>query len=231
MSRGLESAYVRGLAVDPRDPARVHGLAEPAAWYTSTDGGETWTCVADTASFAGAATILAMTVIPQETPIFLVATPDGLWRSTDAGLTWQRPAVPAAVHQLAVSSTPTGLLVATDAGLYCSVDAGSTWSCCLAGTVTAVTTTQRGTWLAAQVLSDAAAPAIVISQDAGATWAHLGAAAGPVARLAAGDNFLLAIDRTGGLWYTDGAVDLSPTRWAILTDDLPAAFDLHVTAA
>ncbi len=231
MSRGLESPYVRGLAFDPHDPQRVYAVVEPAAWYTSTDGGETWVCTADATSFGGADTVVALAVTADEVPVCLVATPGGVWRADDGGRTWQRTPVPAGVHQLAVSGSPTGLLAATDAGLYRSVDAGSTWSCCLADTVTAVTTTQPGTWLAAQVLSDASAPLIVFSQDAGATWAPLGAAAGPVARLAGGDDLLLAIDRAGDLWYTGGVADLSAARWATLADDLPPAFDLHVIAA
>ncbi len=230
MSRGLESPYVRGLAFDPHDPQRVYAVVEPAAWYTSTDGGETWACTADAASFAGADTVVTLAVTADEAPVCLVATPEGVWRSVDGGQTWQHAPVPAGVHQLAVSGSPTGLLAATEAGLYRSRDAGSTWSCCLEGTVTAVTTTQNGTWLAAAVfLSDAAAPAVVISQNAGATWAHLGAAAGPVTRLAGGDDFLLAIDHAGGLWYTGGAADLSPAHWKTVAGDVPPAFNLHVT--
>lgn len=228
MSRGLESAYVRGLAVDPGDPARIYAAAEPVAWYTSTDGGETWSSTADGGAFAGAVTIEAMAVTIHPAPVFLVATPGGLWRSTDAGQTWQPTAVLARVQQLAVSDTPAGLLAATDEGLYRSVDAGSTWSCCLQGPVTAVTAGRNGAWLAAaQTLSDAGA-ALVFSYDAGVTWSPLTPAPGPVARLAAGDSFILTIDRAGGLWYTGWAVDLPgpAAHWEAVADDLPPAFDV-----
>lgn len=232
MSRGLESAYVRGLAVDPRDGQRVYAAAEPAAWYTSRDGGETWSCSSDATTFDGAATVVALAVLPHDTPVCLVATPTALWRSADAGQSWQRAAVPAAVYQMARLGPSPRVFAATGAGLYHSSDAGVTWTCGLADGCTAVTAAPNGAWLAAAVTQPGTtATTIVISRDAGATWSPLATAPESVTRLAAGDAVLLAIDRAGGLWYTAGAADWSSPRWETVADDLPPAFDMYLTAA
>lgn len=230
MSRGLESAYVRGLAVDPHDAERVYAAVEPAAWYTSRDGGETWSCITDAATFDGATTVVALAVLTHDTPVFLLATPAGLWRSIDAGQTWLRAAVPAAVHQVATLGPARPVFAATHEGLYQSADAGATWTCCLAGACTAVTAAPNGAWLAAAVTRPGVeATAIVVSRDAGATWSHLSTAPESVTRLAAGDAVLLAVDRAGGLWYTGGVADLSSPRWETAADDLPPAFDMCLT--
>jgi hypothetical protein len=230
MSRGLESAYVRGLAVDPHDAERVYAAAEPAAWYSSRDGGETWSCITDAATFDGAATVVALAVLTHDTPVFLLATPTEVWRSVDAGQTWLRAAVPAAVHQLAALGPSRHVFAATHEGLYRSADAGATWTSCLAGACTAVTAAPNGAWLAAVVTQPGAAtPTIGVSRDAGATWSPLSTAPESVARLAAGDAVLLAIDHAGGLWYTGGVADVSSPRWEPVADDLPPAFDIYLT--
>jgi photosystem II stability/assembly factor-like uncharacterized protein len=233
MSRGLESAYVRGLAVDPHDAERVYAAADPAAWYTSRDGGETWSCITDAATFDGAATVVALAVLTHDALVFLLATPAGLWRSVDVGQTWLRAAVPAAVHQLAALGPSGHVFAATHEGLYQSADAGVTWTSCLAGACKAVTAAPNGAWLAAAVTQPGAeATAIVVSRNAGATWSPLAAGPESVTGLAAGDAVLLAIDHAGGLWYTGGANDssLPAAPWQAVADDLPPAFAVYVIA-
>ncbi len=233
MSRGLESAYVRALAVDPRDSARVYAAAEPPAWYTSTDEGETWTCIADGAAFAGAAEVRAMAVITPEAPVFLLAAPDTLWRTGDAGQVWERATVPAGIRQLAVLQPASHIFAATAEGLYHSVDAGATWVCSLAGACHAVAAAPDGAWLAAAIRRPGTTvAAIVVSRDAGATWSALAAAPQPFVRLAASAVGLMAIDDAGGLWYTHWADDSSvpAVPWQTVVDDLPPAYDVHMFA-
>ncbi|QLQ05433.1 MAG: hypothetical protein HZY76_04595 [Anaerolineae bacterium] len=69
---------------------------------------------------------------------FLLAAPDTLWRTGDAGQVWERATVPAGIRQLAVLQPASHIFAATAEGLYHSVDAGATWVCSLAGACHAV---------------------------------------------------------------------------------------------
>lgn len=106
------------LALDAIDDQRLYGL-DPAG--TSDDGGETWTPWTDHPSDTG-----QLLAHPTETQtIFLLA--DGLFRSRDAGTTWEMLNARSGGFLAPDYSVPGRIFWARDTCLLSSADAGETW--------------------------------------------------------------------------------------------------------
>jgi len=106
-----DGQQIPALAVDPHDPNRVfaavlghpYGANRERGVYRSTDGGESWQHVLDRGENTGAMevvidpheprTVLAVAWSarqgPWEAELPSISANDGLWKSTDGGLTWR----------------------------------------------------------------------------------------------------------------------------------------------
>jgi photosystem II stability/assembly factor-like uncharacterized protein len=115
---------ITDLLIDPRDPEAL--FVASGEIYASRDGGATWgyVPVADTAL-----QIEAIARDPRNPDVLHAGGESGLFRSTDAGGTWQRvTAFPASgVSKLAVGPTGT-VWAATDAGIWMGSGEGSSWA-------------------------------------------------------------------------------------------------------
>ncbi len=72
--------------------------------------------------------VRSLAAAPQEPMLLYAGLPSGIWKSTDAGVTWEK-VNPADTHRLAVDpGNPLHVLAATAGGLLVSRDGGLTWS-------------------------------------------------------------------------------------------------------
>lgn len=118
----------QGLAVDPRNPVRLYTSADEDLW-TSDDGGQHW-------SPAGAVApdepILALEFYPSYASTLYAVTSRGIYRSGDAGATWQ-PLLRSEfgdwtnVRLRFSPADPSRIYLVTSRALYESRDAGVTW--------------------------------------------------------------------------------------------------------
>ena len=155
---GLEATrHISRIRVHPHDPDLVYVAAQGAAYganpergvYRSTDGGGTWELVLFVSDEAGASDLSMDMTNPR---ILYAAFWDhrrypwqvrsggpgsGLWKSTDAGDTWNRidEALPRPLGKTAIDvsrADPDRVFALVEAdpdgGLYRSDDAGETWS-------------------------------------------------------------------------------------------------------
>lgn len=129
-------AEVRGLAVDPHDPAVLYAGDEKGI-CKSTDRGATWTRLHGPMD---GFTVWSLAVDPADSSIvFAGARPPALFRSEDAGKTWER--LNAVLPQECDIGVPRVLAMRIDpldhrniwagvevAGVYKSHDGGDTWT-------------------------------------------------------------------------------------------------------
>jgi len=140
--------HLRQIAIDPTDPQRLYLGGDSQTFYTSDDGGETWTRVPLATAAQSGAVLLppgsdvqfpAIAVDPYSPNRVLVAVyraPDTpLLRSTDYGQTWHTPSLgfQAAAYALAFHPTQPGTVYAGlgwwpgQPRLVRSDDGGLTW--------------------------------------------------------------------------------------------------------
>ena len=84
-----DDLVIDNIVVDPLTPDRVYvgvwGLGYAGGgFYTSTDGGQTWTSSPTVEGHP----VLALTMAPSNPKILIIGALDGVFRSTDAGGTW-----------------------------------------------------------------------------------------------------------------------------------------------
>ena len=139
---------VVAVAGDPRDPMTFYfGACAGGVWKT-VDGGVYWRCVSD--GFLTSATIGALAVAPSDPNVIYAGTGettiridvsygDGVYRSTDAGRTWQHLGLAATHHigRICVHPQDPDLVYVAalgdafgpneERGVYRSKDGGCTW--------------------------------------------------------------------------------------------------------
>ena len=108
--------------------------------YRSTDGGSTWMESMDGYDFQAEAAVHDIVFDPTNPDRVYVGTTDvesvfgnGIWRSMDRGLSWERSnagmADDTSVNEIVVHPTNGSLIVAaTDQGMYASTDHGGSWT-------------------------------------------------------------------------------------------------------
>ncbi len=159
-------SYIDQLAFDPVQPNRFYAYDRLTGLTVTSNEGRTWNPVADSVLDSYARQIVAMYVSPATAGLVLLGTADGLYRSTDAGLTF------AAAHDnlqrhssvvgLSVDPSDSRHVVArSDARVYHSRDAGMTWS--QAGGISAC-----ADWTHCSVALDASGRSCIVSNLAGA---------------------------------------------------------------
>jgi len=127
---------VGAIVFDPTAPATVYCGTGEGNWWSwlgagilkSTNGGTTWSTLC-TAPFVGVG-FYDLVIHPSNHLHLLAATNNGLFTSTDGGVTWTRQRTPAT---WSISISPTGgaaaeILAACSDGLFRSTDGGNTWA-------------------------------------------------------------------------------------------------------
>jgi photosystem II stability/assembly factor-like uncharacterized protein len=213
--RGL-NLFLSAIALDPRKPGALWGAGYPGVVH-SDDGGAHWTepSIPD----ADVTPYFDLLVDPRDPRVLYVAGfrgfsdphPLHLFRSSDAGQTWQRRDSGidgTTVLNLALDpANPSTLYAGTETGLYRSTDAGLTWARLpgIGGQVDEVVTAPTHP---TTVYAVVAGFGIKRSTDGGATWSPVrsGLGGAPVVDLAVDPqdpDRLYAGTARGVLTYTD----------------------------
>jgi photosystem II stability/assembly factor-like uncharacterized protein len=142
LPRGME---IRAFEVDPTNPQvlwaggsfleiQPHSSRVHLRVFRSGDGGQTWQrrdTGLPTAPTRGLFTVLDLAIDPANPSRVYAATENGLYRTTDAGLTWARvPGFTAPVTEVeAAPTTPSAIYVYLSGfGIQRSTDGGNTWT-------------------------------------------------------------------------------------------------------
>ncbi|MBK8334623.1 MAG: hypothetical protein IPL07_20215 [Acidimicrobiaceae bacterium] len=171
-------SFVDLVSIDFTDPLRktlVAGIHEQPILHRSTDGGASWVIISAGLP-AGVGIVNAPLVIDAAT--YLVGTNNGdesgIFRTTDAGVTWARVADFGAVGRPVVIEPEGAIywLLEDNGGIARSTDDGETWEVLSRGPST-------GDSITLQLLPDGRFVAIgggslIVSADQGATWQRFG---------------------------------------------------------
>jgi photosystem II stability/assembly factor-like uncharacterized protein len=148
---GLTSGRISDVAVDPRNPSVWYVAASVGGLWKTENRGNTFTPVFDT---YGSYSLGAVTIDPHDSNVVWLGTGennnqrsvsfgDGVYKSTDAGMTWKRMGLENSEHiqnivvdprnSNVVYVTAIGPLWASggDRGLYKTTDGGQTWKAVL----------------------------------------------------------------------------------------------------
>jgi photosystem II stability/assembly factor-like uncharacterized protein len=137
---GLRRGSVTALAIDPQTPGTLYAAVSSGTaggLFKSTDGASTWNLSGLTAAqVTGSAYISALAIDPENTSTVYAATADSdgtsgaLWKSADAGATWQNLLSSASNQVFAVIVNPQSsgtIYAATSTGVMTSADGGESW--------------------------------------------------------------------------------------------------------
>ena len=131
-----------GITVHPTDPTIVFVATERGGFFFSTNGGTNWTHIDDIPVPMGRDIVFD----PQNANILIasgrydgrVINQGGIWRSTDGGATWSKPATSnpgctteASTWDIAIPDDAAfnqNVYVATDCGIAVSSDSGASWT-------------------------------------------------------------------------------------------------------
>jgi hypothetical protein len=122
------AGFCRALAVAPSQTNVIYAggvVAGACAVYRSTDFGASWTRT----SAAPTDTVLSLAVDPDDAARLFAATPDGVFRTTNSGVTWTN--LDGGANLRAVLLFPGShdiLVVGGASGVAISTDGGSTWN-------------------------------------------------------------------------------------------------------
>jgi photosystem II stability/assembly factor-like uncharacterized protein len=206
---GTQEDYANGIAVDVAGRVYIAGHTLSADFpvvsplqaslggnpaLTSSDGGETWSGMKTGLNTVG---VRMFAIDPaQPTRIYAGTESEGVFRSNDAGSTWQRtndlPAIP--VRALSVADDGSGTVyVANDIGVFRNDDGGGAWTNVLWGSVASVVV-ERGSpsTVYAGVGSNSYPAGVLRSTDGGQTWAETGLAIGITAMAVSGSTVYAA---------------------------------------
>ena len=186
---GFSNASKRWLASGHPGP----GMSAPAdlGLLASTDEGRSWEAV----SLSGEVDFHRLTTSGRS--ILGVNSGDGLlWRSTDAGQTWETVDVP--LYDIALDPADADTALATTPeGLLRSTDGGQTWS-----PVSDTPLLALLAWSADSLVGVTPEGVVHASGDGGRTWDKAGSVAGSPVALAAHDDHV-AVLAGDTLWQSD----------------------------
>jgi hypothetical protein len=124
---------VKALAMDPGDPARVYA-ASTRGLLVTTNGGDSWSQVADNAALGMTGADGVLVVDPADPRRLYLANARGVSRSTDRGATWTVVLAAGQGTDLITAVAAGGLLAAirndgdlAQTGVWASADSGGSW--------------------------------------------------------------------------------------------------------
>ena len=129
MKTGLNVVGVRTFAIDPVAPAIMYAGTESEGVFVSKDAGSTWIRTADLPAIP----VNAFAVADDGSGTVYVANDMGLFRSSDAGVTWTSVLWGSATSVAVERGSPSTVYVGVGpnsypAGVLKSIDGGETWA-------------------------------------------------------------------------------------------------------
>jgi photosystem II stability/assembly factor-like uncharacterized protein len=190
-AQGLNDSTVSALAIDPSNPARLYVVEANQGFLSSGDGGGHWRggiCIPWACAPDQRATTLA--VDPTDPATVYMASPTGLYKSTDGGAvlaTTQPQGIGClAIGSLVLAPSSPSILYAAGAltnGTWCgaagtlsctvfkSLDGGASWDCLGVDAISiAIAPSSPSTLYAVGFYGSSGASPIFRSTDQGATW-------------------------------------------------------------
>ncbi len=184
-SIGSNIGRITHIAVHPTDPAIIYAGARGCGLWKTTNGGQTWSPVAD---MLPSITVEGVAIAPSlPTRVYLV-TPKGVFRSDNSGATWNQVSTqnlnarmqdggnmlvhPARPNEVCLTASGDDL---NQSGIYKSTDGGVTWTNVLPGFASALYRSQNDPNRLFATLSDMPnnASGLYISVDDGANWRRM----------------------------------------------------------
>src|SRR5262249_36160558 len=132
----------KAIAVQPRNDNLMFVASESGGLFRSGNRGRDWKHVAalpafstlDVAFLPSNPQILLVTVWDGTAGRFKVASPGGVWRSTDGGNTWSQAKLPAgatgplSAYAISIAPDAGAVYVGCDRGCLVSTDRGASWT-------------------------------------------------------------------------------------------------------
>ncbi len=119
-------AYTHAIAIDPSNSSILYAggiVEENAALYKTTDGGDTWSDI--TSGVSGC--VRALAVNSDNANIIYAGSDDGVFKSTDAGVSWTNMGLDTVQAIVVDPDVPNIISVGTKTGVYVSFNAGGEW--------------------------------------------------------------------------------------------------------
>ncbi|GEM_PF-2971263 len=126
---GPSGADIRNFAASAANPSRVYATDFHGGMFVSNDRGASWQPCRDGLGVAdGNPSLLTVTIDPVDEAILYTGNSDGLYKSVDSGVSWQRILTGVIPWETAVSPRDHDrLIIGTTTGLYSSTDGGANW--------------------------------------------------------------------------------------------------------
>ncbi len=133
--KGWKNIKANSIAVEPGSNGKVIYLAAGNGVLKTTDGGETWRIMTDWR----VTEVLKVVIHPEDKNLILAATAYGIFKSSDAGWSWEeknngiKPEQTGTTSSTFVSSilidvkNKKRILIGTEDGIYESLDNGESW--------------------------------------------------------------------------------------------------------
>ena len=206
------------------DNASLRGAVQPPLILRSLDGGQRW---ASAAAGLPDATVTAWTIDSSDPNTLFAASSEQVFRSTDAGLSWQSARVESGARRaIAVAPSDGNVVYLGGRPAMRSVDRGQTWSPIPVTLTGGGDQTQDVSGLvvdpgdSGHVWAALDGGGVFESRDAGRSWRSVGLAGQPVRWLAAG----FAVQGQPPLYAgvaEDGVYRFDGHAWAAVSDGLP----------
>lgn len=210
----LKTRIIRSMAVAPHDQAMIivgnkGSSAGEAQLFASDDGGVSWRFLNGGRSLAAAATDVQAVSVVSPSVVLAGTWKHGLYRSQDAGVSFNRVNGLAAKDIRSLVTLENGRVVAATgaSGIWKSNDAGVNWSASSlsAGFFWSVKSTQDST-----LLATSPGKGLYRSTDAGDTWEQIHAVKGLYDAtsidnliVAVGDNGMIVSQDSGSSWSAE----------------------------
>ncbi|MEO0085968.1 MAG: hypothetical protein ABIK37_04995 [candidate division WOR-3 bacterium] len=132
---GAIQRYATSVACDPVNPGVLYVGTTDSIVYRSTNGGESWE--RRNSGLPANAGVMSLSVNPVNPSIILAGAGDGMYRSTDAGMSWSPVQDLRRACDIKFASGALAYALAYDTlmRIFFSVDSGRTWQASLPGMV------------------------------------------------------------------------------------------------
>jgi photosystem II stability/assembly factor-like uncharacterized protein len=125
-----DTNYTYCIAFDPVNPGIAYAGCSYGVVFKTTDAGAHWTSAS--AGLGSGTSVQALAVNSANPQVVLAAGSDGVYRTTDAGGSWQRAGEMSAAFDVALTAANPALAYCvgydTAPHLYVSTDTGATWT-------------------------------------------------------------------------------------------------------
>jgi photosystem II stability/assembly factor-like uncharacterized protein len=116
---------VECISVDPNNSDHILAGAPSGGVWSTMDQGINWTPLTDKLSTLN---ILGCLISPNDASTYFIGTDQGIFKSTDAGISWTNVFSSSIIRLKADASNPSVLLACGSSGIYKSTNNGDSWS-------------------------------------------------------------------------------------------------------